>query len=270
MNAVADLAALKGRQQVAWSSGDFSIIGVTLDIVGEELAEALDIRHDEDVLDVAAGNGNATLAAAHRGARVVSTDFVPALLANGAERAKAERLDIRFEVADAEALPFDDASFDVVMSTYGAMFAPDQARVAAEMARVCRPGGRIGLANWTPDGLIGQLFKVIGKHLPPPAGAQSPALWGTRAHLEKLFEGSAADIRITERDYVFRYRSAAHFVDVFRTWYGPMLKAFAALPGEQSAELARDITALLERFNRGGKSSLVAPGRYLEVVVVRR
>ena len=175
-----DLKALKARQQAAWSSGDYAVIGTTLQIVGEELCEALDIRSGQKVLDVAAGNGNASLAAARRWCDVVATDYVPALLERARERAAAERLDIEFREADAEALPFPDASFDVVVSTFGVMFTPDQDRAAAEMVRVCKRGGKIGLANWTPEGFIGQLFKTIGKHVPPPPGAKSPALWGTR------------------------------------------------------------------------------------------
>ncbi len=270
MNAPTDLAALKGRQQLAWASGDYAVIGTTLQLVGEQLAEACDLRWDEDVLDVAAGNGNATLAAARRGARVMSTDYVSTLLDRGAERARAERLDVKFEVADAEALPFADASFDAVLSTFGVMFAPDHARSASEMARVCRPGGRIGLANWTPESLVGQMFKILGRYLPPPAGAQSPALWGVESHLRSLFGDNAAAIAVTRRFFNFRYRSAAHFLEVFRTWYGPTHKAFAALPAEKATGLERDITELLDGSNRGGAGSLVVPSEYLEVVITRR
>ena len=270
MNAPIDLSALKGRQQLAWASGDYSVIGTTLQLVGESLAEACELRWDEDVLDVAAGNGNATLAAARRGARVTSTDYVSTLLDRGAKRARAEGLDVKFQVADVEALPFADASFDAVLSTFGVMFAPDQATAASEMARVCRPGGRIGLANWTPGGFIGQLFKTLGRHLPPPAGAQSPSLWGVEAHLKALFGDSAASIVTTPRLFNFRYRSAAHFIDVFRTWYGPVLKAFAALSTEKGAELERDLTELLNSMNRDGTRSLVVPSEYLEIIVTRR
>ena len=270
MNAPIDLAALKGRQQMAWASGDYAVIGTTLQIVGESLAEACDLNWDEDVLDVAAGNGNATLAAARRGCRVTSTDYVSTLLDRGAERARADRYDVKFEVADAEALPFEDASFDAVLSTFGVMFAPDQAAAAAEMARVCRPGGRIGMANWTPAGFIGQLFKTLGRHLPPPAGVQPPSLWGTEAHLKTLFGDKAAAIVATPKMFNFRYRSAAHFIEIFRTWYGPVHKAFAALPAEKATALERDLTDLLTSMNRGGARSLVVPGEYLEIVVTRR
>jgi len=270
MNAPLDLAALKGRQQMAWASGDYAVIGTTLQIVGESLAEACDLNWDEDVLDVAAGNGNATLAAARRGCRVTSTDYVSTLLDRGAERARADRFDVKFDVADAEALPYKDASFDAVLSTFGVMFAPDQATAASEMARVCRPGGRIGMANWTPAGFIGQVFKTLGRHLPPPAGAQPPSLWGTEAHLKTLFGEKAASIVATPKMFNFRYRSAAHFIEIFRTWYGPVHKAFAALPPDKAAALERDLTDLLVSMNRGGARSLVVPSEYLEIVVIRR
>jgi SAM-dependent methyltransferase len=267
MNAPVDFAALKMRQQAAWASGDYAVVGTTLQIVGESLAEACDLRWDERVLDVAAGNGNATLAAARRGCQVVSTDYVGTLLERGAERAAAERLAVQFQVADAEALPFADASFDAVLSTFGVMFAPDHARSAQEMARVCRPGGRIGLANWTPDSLIGKMFRVLGRHLPPPAGVLSPSLWGTEAHLRSLFGDRIARLDATERVFNFRYRSAAHFIEIFRTWYGPVHKAFAALPADKAAALNADLTELLESGNVAGAGALVVPSPYLEVVV---
>jgi len=270
MNAPTDLNALKTRQQAAWASGDYATIGTTLQLVGELLAEACDLRWDERVLDVAAGNGNATLAAARRGSRVVSTDYVPALLDRGAERARAERLDVSFQVADAEALPYAAASFDAVLSTFGVMFSPDQAKAASELLRVCRPGGRIGLANWTPEGFIGQVFKTLGRHLPPPAGVQPPSLWGVQTHLQSLFGEQAAAISVTPRFFAFRYRSAAHFIEVFRTWYGPIHKAFAALPADAAMALERDLTELLNRMNRAGADSLVVPSEYLEVVITRR
>jgi ubiquinone/menaquinone biosynthesis C-methylase UbiE len=265
-----DLAALKARQQSAWASGDYAVIGTTLQIVGEELCEALDVRGGERVLDVAAGNGNASLAAARRWCSVVSTDYVPTLLERARERASAERLEIDFQEADAEALPFAEGSFDVVVSTFGVMFTPDQERTAGELLRVCRPGGRIGLANWTPEGFIGQVFKVIGTHVPPPAGARSPAQWGTRARLSELFDAHAASIRLAQRHFVFRYRSPEHWLDVFRRYYGPLLKTFAALaPGAQSA-LERDLLALVQSFNRSSDGTMVVPGEYLEVVITRR
>lgn len=270
MNAPTDFTALKARQQTAWASGNYAVIGTTLQIVGEQLSEACDLRTDEKVLDVAAGNGNATLAAARRGCLVTSTDYVDSLLECGAARARAEGLQATFRVADAEALPFEAASFDAVLSTFGVMFSPDQERAAAELARVCRPGGRIGLANWTPDGFIGQVFKTLGRHLPPPAGVQPPPRWGVEAHLRTLLGEAASAISVTQRVFNFRYRSPAHFIEVFRNWYGPIHKAFAALPPGGALALERDLTDLLTRMNRAGTASLVVPSEYLEVVVTRR
>ena len=269
MNAAIDFAAIKTRQQAAWGTGDYAVIGTTLQIVGESLAEACDLKTDERVLDVAAGNGNATLAAARRGCVVTSTDYVGSLLERGAERARAERLEVKFQVADAEALPFGDAGFDAVLSTFGVMFAPNHAGCAAEMARVVRPGGRIGLANWTPDSLIGRMFKVLGKFAPPPAGVQPPSLWGTEAHVRTLFGDTAAAVQVTPRHFAFRYRSAAHFIDVFRTWYGPVNKAFAAQTPEKAEALAAELADLLNSMNRAGPASLVVPSAYLEIVVTR-
>lgn len=265
-----DLAALKARQQGAWSSGDYAIVGTTLQIVGETLCEALDLRAGEKVLDVAAGNGNVSLAAARRWCDVVSTDYVPALLERGRERAAAEHLPMSFREADAEALPFDDASFDVVVSTFGVMFAPDQPRAAAEMLRVCRPGGRIGLANWTPEGFIGQLFKVIGRHVPPPQGVASPALWGTEARIGEFFAAQSSAVIAEPRHFTFRYRSPEHFLDIFRDWYGPVLKAFAALGAAGQTALADDLLALARRFNRAKDGTMVVPSDYLEIVVTKR
>ena len=262
-----DYSAIKERQRATWASGDFAIIGTTLQIVGEALAEAADIRAGERVLDVAAGNGNATLAAARRFAQVTSTDYVPALLEKGRARAAAEGLAVEFRVADAEALPFDDGRFDVALSTFGAMFTPEHARPAREMLRVVRGGGRIGLANWTPEGFIGQLFKTIGAYIPPPPGLKSPALWGTEPHIVELFGPRASAIRCERRHFNFRYRSAAHWIQVFRDYYGPTHKAFAALDAAGQEALEADIMALLERFNVAGGDSLVVPGEYLEVVI---
>ena len=269
MNAPTDLSVLKGRQQAAWASGDYAVIGTTLQLVGESLAEACELGWDEDVLDVAAGNGNATLAAARRGCRVTSTDYVSTLLERGAERARAEGLEVKFQVADAEALPFADASFDSVLSTFGVMFAPDHARAASELVRVCRPGGRIGLANWTPESMVGRMFGILGRQLPPPPGVQPPSLWGVETHLQSLFGEGAAAIAATRRLFNFRYRSAAHFIEVFRTWYGPLHKAFAALPTDKAAALERDLTDLLNELNTAGADSLVVPSEYLEIVVTR-
>ena len=264
-----DLAAIKSRQQIAWGSGDYAVIGARLQIVGETLCEAVDLRSNQRVLDVAAGNGNATLAAARRFAEVVSTDYVAALLERGRERAEADRLKVAFQEADAEALPFADNSFDVVLSTFGVMFTPNHERAANEMKRVCRPGGKIGLANWTPEGFIGQLFKTIGKYVPPAPGAKSPALWGTKAHLEALF-GPKASVAAESRNYVFRYKSPEHWVEIFRTYYGPVLKAFAAIEPEAREALEADLHILLGRFNTAEDGTLVVPSEYLEVVVTKK
>lgn len=265
-----DLPALKTRQQAAWSSGDYAVVGTTLQIVGETLCEALDVRAGQRVLDVAAGNGNASLAAARRGCEVVASDYVPALLERARERAAAERLDMQFREADAEAMPFADAAFDAVVSTFGVMFTADHDRAATELIRVCRHGGKIGLANWTPEGFIGQLFKTIGKHVPPPPGAKSPALWGTRGRLADWFEPHATSVKAAERHFVFRYRSPEHWLEVFRAYYGPMLKAFAALDAARQASLERDVLQLVAQFNRSGDGTMVVPSEYLEVVITRR
>jgi len=264
-----DLGALKTRQQGAWSSGDYAVVGTTLQIVGETLCEALDLRAGQKVLDVAAGNGNVALAAARRWCEVTATDYVPRLLERARERAAAEGLPMSFREADAENLPFEHASFDVVVSTFGVMFTPDQARSAAEMLRVCRPGGRIGLANWTPDGFIGQLFRTIGKHVPPATGVKSPALWGTRERISELFESQASAISIATRHFVFRYRSPQHWLDVFKTYYGPVLKTFAALDAPAQTALTDDLMELIRQFNQSGDATMVVPSAYLEVVITR-
>ena len=265
-----DLVALKTRQQAAWSSGNYAIVGTTLQIVGEQLCEALDIKAGAKVLDVAAGNGMASLAAARRWCDVTSTDYVPALLDQGRARAAAEGAKIEFREADAENLPFADNSFDVVLSTFGVMFAPNQDRAAAELLRVCKPKGKIGLANWTPDGFIGQVFKTLGKYLPPPAGVKSPAMWGTRPRLNELFSDGVSMIRAEPRLFNFRYRSPEHFMDVFKTYYGPVLKAFAALDAEKQRQLHDDLHALIVRTNRATNDSMVVPSEYLEIVVTKR
>ena len=263
--AAPDFAAIKKRQQATWSAGDYAVVGITLQIVGERLCEAVDLRADERVIDVAAGNGNATLAAARQFAEVTSTDYVEALLERGKQRAAAERLPVTFKQADAEALPFADGCFDVALSTFGVMFAPNQETAAAELSRVVRKGGRIGLANWTPDGFIGQLFKIIGKHVSPPAGIKSPALWGTEGRLGELFRGH--QLKTSKQIFSFRYRSPRHWLEIFKTYYGPTNRAFAALDSAGQGALEAEIIELLERMNRGGKDTLIVPSEYLEVVV---
>lgn len=260
---------IKARQQVTWASGDFAVIGTTLQIVGEDLCEALDLRSNQRVLDVAAGNGNAALAAARRWCDVTASDYVPALLDRARERALAERLPIKIEIADAEALPFADESFDVVTSTFGAMFTPQHEKPANEMLRVCRPGGKIGLANWTPEGFIGSLFKVIGRHLPPPTGLKSPALWGTKDHLVALF-GHQATIHAEKRNFTMRYRSDEHWIETFRSYYGPVLKAFEALDASQQQLLHADIKELIAQHNQARDGTMVVASEYLLVVIEKR
>ena len=259
--------SVKAAQQAMWASADSAVIGATLQIVGELLSEAADVGAGERVLEVAAGHGNASLAAARRFATVTATDYVPALLARGRIRAEADRLEVAFEVADAEALPYRAGSFDVVLSTFGVMFAPDHEQAARELMRVCRPGGRIGLASWTPTGFLGQLFRATAAHVPPPPGARSPLLWGTEAHLRQLFAG-AARIVSTLRHFSFRYRSPEHFVEVFRTGDGPTRRAFSALDAGGQAALEADLLALLRESARGG-AGLVVAGEYLESTITR-
>ena len=264
---VADLTAVKLKQHAAWSAGDYAVIGTTLQIVGETLCEALDLRAGERVLDVAAGNGNATLAAARRWCDVVSTDYVGALLERGKARASAEGLAVQFQEADAENLPYPNASFDVVLSTFGVMFTPNQEQAARELARVCRPGGKIGLANWTPSGFIGELFKLIGRTIPPPSGVKSPSLWGTEERLRALFGERIASLEAVRQNFVFRYRTPQHWLDTFRTYYGPMHKTWGAIGVAQQQSLAADLIRLVRRFNCATDGAMVVPSEYLEVVI---
>lgn len=266
----AELEAIKARQRATWASGDFGIIGTTLQIVGETLCEAVDLRAGSTVLDVAAGNGNCSLAAARRFCQVMSTDYVPALLEDGKRRAEGDRLAMQFKEADAENLPFADGAFDVVLSSFGVMFAPNHGRAASELARVCRSKGRIGLANWTPRGFIGRLFSVVGRHVPPPAALMPPSRWGVEDYLEELFRGSASEIHVTPRDFVFRYQSPEHWIEIFRTWYGPVHKAFAALLEDGQQQLHRDLLDLIGEFNISRDATMVVPSEYLEIVIVRK
>lgn len=263
-----DYAAIKTRQQAAWASGDYAVVGTTLQIVGEQLCEALDLKPGSTVLDVAAGNGNATLAAARRFTEVTSTDYVESLLDRGRARAKAEHLSVAFAVADAEALPYGDGTFDYVLSTFGVMFSPNHQQAAAELLRVVRSGGRIGLTNWTPASFIGRVFKTLGKYVAPPAGVKSPAMWGDKQHIETLF-ASAHTVEITEREFNFRYRSAAHFIEVFRTYYGPVHKAFLSLDEAGRTDLNRDMTVLMESLNTATNGTLLIPSAYAEVIVTK-
>ena len=264
-----DLGALKVQQQSAWTDGDYGRIGVTLQPVGETLAETLALRPGEAVLDVAAGNGNFSLAAARRHARTTSIDFVSRLLSQGRARAEAEGLKIRFRLADAEDLPFADRSFDVTGSVFGVMFTTDPRRAASELLRVTRPGGRIGLANWTPDSFVGRLFETIGRHVPPPPLLPSPSAWGIRERLDELFGASSRSIEIRPRCFVFRDHSPAVWIERFRRDYGPMKRAFESLEPETSREFAEDIEALIAGFDRGD-GVMVVPSAYVEVVATLR
>jgi len=267
--ATPDYGAIKAKQNAAWASGDYGKIGVTLQIVGETLAEAMDLAPGSQVLDVAAGNGNATLAFARRWCAVTSTDYVEALLAQGRSRAEAEALEVTYQKADAEALDFESASFDAVVSTFGVMFAPNQLKAASELLRVCRSGGQIGMANWTPEGFIGSLFKTLGKHVAPPAGVSSPAQWGAKPWIEEVFGSRARSLTINDRAFIFRYRSAQTFVDFFRTYYGPVHKAFLALDAAGQTALAADLVALIGRFNTATDGSMRVPSDYAEIVITR-
>jgi SAM-dependent methyltransferase len=262
-----DFEAVKTRQQAMWASGDFAVIGTTLQMVGESLCEAIDLTAGSQVLDVACGNGNAALAAARRFCHVTGLDYVPELLDKAGERARAERLELTTVVGDAERLPFQDGRFDAVVSTFGVMFAPDQERAANELTRVVRPGGKIGLANWTPEGFVGQMLKTVGRYVPPPAGVPSPAFWGVESRLRDLFH-DVRSLRVTRKEFVFRYESAAHFYDVFQRFYGPTHKAFGALDAEGKGRLLAELIELSSRYNRR-ITSFVVPAEYLEVVIER-
>jgi SAM-dependent methyltransferase len=264
-----DYPAIKTRQNAAWASGDYSRIGVTLQIVGEALAETMDLRPGASVLDVAAGNGNATLAFARRMCVVTSTDYVDTLLARGRARAEAEGLDVTYEIADAERLPFNDSTFDAVVSTFGVMFAPNQDKAAHELLRVCRPNGKIGLANWTPAGFIGEVFKTLGKHVAPPVGVSSPARWGTEPWIAQMFGPHARAIAIERKAFVFRYASPEQFVRVFRAFYGPIHKAFLALDANGQAALSGDLIDTVARFNTAVDGSMRAPSDYEQVIIVK-
>lgn len=264
-----DLGAVKARQQATWSDGNYSVIGSTLSLISELLVDSVDPDAGWRVLDVATGNGNAALAAARYGCDVTGVDYVPALLEDGRRRAQAEGLAVTFTEGDAEALPFPDASFDAVLSTLGVMFAPDQDKTASELLRVCRSGGRIGLANWTPDSFVGQMFKVIGRHVPPPPGVRSPALWGTKERLGELLGEGVSSVQVTRRQFVFRYTSPTQWLEAFRTYYGPMVRAFAALDSDRQRQLTEDLLDLAGSMNRAAGPVMAVPSDYLEVVAIR-
>ena len=265
-----DYSAIKARQQKTWSAGDYSVIGATLVVISEELCEVTDLHAGQSVLDVATGSGNTALAAARRFCEVTAIDYVPALLEDGRRRADAERLHVTFQEGDAENIPFADASFDVVLSTVGVMFTPNQEKAASELLRVCRAGGKIGLANWTPTGFIGDLFRTIGQHIPPAPGLKPGTLWGTEERLRNLFGDGITSLQTTKHDFVFRYRSLAHWMDIFGTYYGPIVTALHSLDAAGQQGLSRDLISLLERYNLAKDRTFVAPVEYLAAVAIKR
>ena len=265
-----DLEAVKRKQQATWASGDYSAVGALIPIISDDLCDAADLRAGSRVLDVAGGSGNTALAAARLFCDVVSLDYVPSLLERARERAAAERLPVRFVEGDAEALPFEDESFDAVVSVLGVMFAPDHERAAAELVRVCRPGGTIALASWTPEGFIGGLLRKIGKHVPPPAGVRPPTLWGDEEHLSPLLGPRVEDLHTERRTFTFRYRSPEHFVDFFEAYYGPTHRAFASLDDRRRAAMREDIVELVRSYDRLGDGTAVAiTAEYLQAVATR-
>lgn len=267
---MADFAAITERQQKAWATGDFGRLGVLVHLHNELLAESLDLHPGEQVLDVASGNGGCAIASARRFCEVTSTDFVPDLLEQAARRAESEGLAMKTQLADAQDLPFEDESFDVVTSTFGAMFAPDQQKVADELLRVCRSGGRIGMANWVPDSVIGEVFRLTGQFVPPPPGIAAASGWGTRERLEELFGDAIAKLELVDRFLVFRFPSPAFMLEYMRTWYGPTQTAFNALDDERGEEYGRALLEIYEKYNRADDGTLIAPSAYVEVIATKR
>jgi SAM-dependent methyltransferase len=265
-----DFAAIKARQQQTWATGDYAMIGHNVMLVSELLCHAVDLRAGQRVLDVATGSGNTALAAARHWCDVTGIDYVAALLERARERAAAERLPVTIHEGDAEHLPYPDGAFDVVLSTFGVMFAPDQEQAARELLRVCRSGGKIGLANWTPDGFTGQGFRITAAYVPPPAGVAPPSLWGTEARLRALFGGGVTSLHCTRRSVIFRYRSAQHYLEHFRAYFGPTIRAFEGLPAEEQERLSRAVLENVQRFNQSGDETMVVPSEYLEVVATKR
>jgi SAM-dependent methyltransferase len=267
---VADFAVIKQRQQQVWAAGNYATVGNTLVLVSELLCEAADVRAGQRVLDVATGSGNTALAAARRWCEVTGIDYVPALLERGEARAAAEGFPVTFQEGDAEHLPYPDGAFDVVLSTFGAMFAPDQEQTACELLRVCRSGGKVGMANWTPESFLAAYARTVSQHVPPPPGLKSPMLWGTEAHLRELFGDGISGLEVTRRSFVFRYRSPEHWLEVFRTTFGPAIAAFRGLDAPGQARLRAELLALVARMNRSGDATMAVPSEYLEVVATRR
>jgi len=267
---MADLNAIKAQQLKTWATGDFAMIAWNTVFPGELLCEAVELRAGQRVLDVATGSGNAALSAARRGCEATGIDYVPALIERARERAAAERLPARFEVGDCEEIPYPDESFDVVLSVYGAMFAPNQEKAAQELIRVCRRGGRIGMANWTPAGFWGKTFGLVGKYVPPPEGLRPAPEWGTEKRLRELFGGTTSSIQITERSALFRYRDSAQWIEVFRTHFGPIIRTLEALDRKRRGDFLKELDGTLNHFNRSGDNTLVVASDYLEVVLTKK
>jgi len=264
-----DFAAIKTRQQQTWASGDYHVIAAIIVPMAERLCDTVDLRADQTVLDVATGSGNAAIAAARRMTSVTGMDYVQELLDRGKARAASEGVPVRFELGDAEALPVQDASYDVVLSTVGVMFAPNQAQAARELLRVTKPGGRIGLANWTPEGWVGDMLRTVGRHVAPPAGLQPPTRWGSEAAVRELFGNGVASVEATRQNFVWRFKSAEQYLDLFRSYYGPVVKAFAALDESGQTALASDLLAGFYRFAIPTQGTFLVPAEYLEVVAVK-
>lgn len=264
-----DYATVTGRQQQVWSLGDYGKVGSLLSSMGESLVHELDIHAGEKVLDIAAGNGNASLPAARRFADVLATDYVPELLAAAQRRADTDGVVLRTQLADAQALPFDDGEFDVVMSTIGAMFAPDQETVAREMLRVCRSGGRLGMANWTPDSAVGDIFRTVGKRVPPPPGVRPAVAWGSEETVTELLGPGCRELRCTRRTCAWRFPSAAHCLAYFQDWYGPVVAAFATVGTDGRDVFEAELRDVFERHNLATDGTLAMEVAYLEVVGVR-
>jgi len=270
MSDAPDLSAVTRIQQGIWSKGDFAMVAGLVFNAAESLAEALEIVPDERVLDVACGSGNGAISAARRSwGRTVGADYVPALLERGRERAAAERLEVEFVEADAQDLPFDDAGFDVTMSIFGAMFAPDQPKTAAELLRVTKPGGRIGMANWIPEGNVGQMFQTISKHAPPPPGIESPLRWGTEDRVRELLGDGVSEISFERRISRQPFRSADHYIEFFRTYFGPTQTAYERVGPEGEEALTDDLRTFLEAANTAGDRAMVLEAEYLQVIATK-
>jgi ubiquinone/menaquinone biosynthesis C-methylase UbiE len=264
-----DYTAIKERQQQTWASGDYQVLAALIVQISERLCDTVGLRAGERVLDVASGTGNTAIAAARRLCEVTGMDYAPTLLERGRARAAIEELPVTFTEGDTENLPVPDGSYDVVLSTVGSMFSPDQEQAARELLRVCRPSGRIGLANWTPDGFVGEMLRIVGRRVPPPAGLRPATRWGTEVGMRELFGDEVAALEMNRRDFVFHFVTAQQFLDLFRTYYGPVHKAFAALDEAGQEALARDLVDAVERFNQADEGTLAVPAEYLEVVAIR-